>query len=158
MLFLLSLLSIAEAEPLKGLRLNACVSNISSHCPIVQLGLAYNTKRFAVDVGYWQGFSVPVGLPIAAHAGLQVYPSDNDKNRWFVGASVGGGFVVIATIGAIGGYVGRDFHLLSSKKLIITPRIGYDFGGSSSFDGPYGGSSTDEYSFMSFSLETAYAF
>ena len=37
MLFLLSLLSTAEAEPLKGLRLNACVSKISHRNHIILL-------------------------------------------------------------------------------------------------------------------------
>lgn len=150
MLFLLSLLSTAEAGPIKGLRVNAC-AGIASHCPIGQIGLAYNTKRFAVDVGGFGPF------PVGAHAGLQVYPSGNDKNRWFVGASAGGGSVLIASIGGVGGYVGRDFHLLKSRKLIITPRIGYDVGASIILGGTWG-TATDDGSTVSFSLETAYAF
>ena len=121
MLFLLSLLSTAEAGPIKGFRVNAC-AGIASHCPFGQVGLAFNTKRVAVDIG---GFGP---YPFGGHAGLQVYPSGNDKNRWFVGASVGGATAVVTSIGGYGGYIGRDFHLLKSKKLIITPRIGYDVG------------------------------
>ena len=79
MLFLFSFLSTAEAGLIKGFRVNAC-AGIASHCPIGQIGFAYNTKRFAVDVG---GFGP---MPVGAHAGLQVYPSDNEKNRWFLGA------------------------------------------------------------------------
>ena len=91
MLFLLTLLSTVEAGPVKGLRVNACVG-IASHCPTVQLGVAYNTKKIAVDVG---GFVVPPTLG-AAHLGLQVYPLSNDKKRWFVGASVGAGSFIVA--------------------------------------------------------------
>ena len=150
MLFLLSLLSTAEAEPINGFRVNAC-AGIASHCPYVGLGLAYNTKRVAVDIG---GF---VGYPFGGHAGLQVYPSGNDKNRWFVGASVGGSTAVVTSIGGYGGYIGRDFHLLKSRKLIITPRIGYDIGTFILLGGT-AGTATEEGSTISFSLEAAYAF
>ena len=152
MLFLLSLLFTAEADSIKGVRVNACVG-LASYCPMAQLGLAYNTKKFAVDVG---GLVVP---PVsgAAHVGLQVYPLSNDTKRWFVGASVGAGSFVVAGIGGFGGYVGRDFHLLSSRKLILTPRLGYDAGGSYVVGGNTG-VDTEEHSAVSFSFETAYAF
>ena len=152
MLFLLTLLSTVEAGPVKGLRMNACVG-IASYCPTVQLGVAYNTKKFAVDVG---GFVVPPHVG-AAHLGLQVYPLNNDTKRWFVGASVGGWTAIAGGIGGFGGYVGRDFHLLSSRKFIITPRIGYDDGGTYVIGGKRG-VVTEEHSSVSFSLETAYAF
>ena len=150
MLFLLSLLSTVEAGPIKGLRINAC-AGIASNCPLAQVGLAFNTKRVAVDIG---GF---VGFPFGAHAGFQVYPSSNEKNRWFVGGSVGGATAVVTSIGGYGGYIGRDFHLLKSKKLIITPRIGYDIGTFILLGGTWG-TATEEGSTVSFSLETAYAF
>ena len=150
MLFLFSLLSTAEAGPIKGFRVNAC-AGIASHCPIAQVGFAYNSKRIAVDIG---GFGP---YPAGAHAGLQVYPSGNEKNRWFVGASVGGATAILASVGGFGGYIGRDFHILKSRKFIITPRIGYDVGSSIVLGGTWG-TATDEGSTVSFSLETAYAF
>ena len=150
MLALIALLTTAQAEPLVGFRINGCVG-FGTHCPIAQLGFAYNAKRIAVDIGF-------IGpLPVGAHLGLQYYPSTDDNNRWFVGTSIGAGSMIFVSVAGFGGYIGRDFHLFDSKQFIITPRLGWDVGGAYIMGGTWG-SASEMGSSAAFSLETAYAF
>ena len=148
-LLAISFITYAQAEPLKGLRLNMC-AGFGSHCPFAQIGVGYNFDKVSIDIGGFGPF------PLGAHAGIQYYPFNSETNRVFIGASAGGGTILLGGVGGVGGFVGTDFHLLSSRKLILTPRIGLDFGNVSV------GSAAEEYTSdgtaFSFSLETAYAY
>lgn len=126
MILALSLLSVAQAGPTSGFRGTFCGGN-SSHCPIVQIGMAYVNNRFGVRVG-----GSPLPVPLGFNFGLQYYFSEAEQDkRYFVGTSAGGSISGFYDFAAIGVHGGVDFHLSEDRKTIFTPRLGVDYVSSS---------------------------
>ncbi len=124
------LLSTAEANPATGMRVGLC-AGAASNCQSAQARLGFHSEKFGLTLG--------VGPVIAGGLGAQYYFAPAESNqRTFIGLGVGfampsllilfNGFEWAGLGMGLGPYFGSDFHLLKSRKLIVTPRVGLDYG------------------------------
>ena len=127
MIFLLSMLTSAQAGPYKGVRLGLC-AGLSTSCNTAQLELGINFNQFALKLG---------GGIFNLKASAQYYLSSNEEDfRTFVGLHYALGYPYMlhqytsVELGLGTGYglsFGGDLHLLENKRLIVTPQVSIDY-------------------------------